>query len=392
MNGKERLLAAIKGDPVDRPPIWLREGFNIGGNILGEACIDVLGEGSNPEFTQEWKLTGLYKELFNYVSPYVDVIRGWGIGSYINRYLMIPPEHIKRKIIKKDKKTIQINGKIATPRGQLDFKDEIKKGVNSYWHIKHPVNSIGDLKALAEIPFHFNKTNITSHIKSFNKEHEKLNNRGIMSINFPSPIVAISHSMDFENFLIFSLTEKKFMHELLEEITRRCLIIINAIFEGNNIETIVNLGGSEQCTPPLMPPDAYDEYVVPYDGKIIKSLKKYGILVNMHCHGKVSYALKKMIDIGVDSIDPVEPPPQGDVTIAEARNIVGQKLTLVGNLEFNELEHEDTSHIKKRVKEILKIGKKRLIISSSAGPISMVTQKLVNNYKEWIDTVVAYYL
>ena len=97
MNGKERLLAAIKGDPVDRPPIWLREGFNIGGNILGEACIDVLGEGSNPEFTQEWKLTGLYKELFNYVSPHVDVIRGWGIGPYINRYLMIPPEHIKRR-------------------------------------------------------------------------------------------------------------------------------------------------------------------------------------------------------------------------------------------------------------------------------------------------------
>ena len=34
MTGRERLLAAIRGEVVDRPPIWLREGFNIGGNLL----------------------------------------------------------------------------------------------------------------------------------------------------------------------------------------------------------------------------------------------------------------------------------------------------------------------------------------------------------------------
>ena len=32
MNGKERLQAAIKGESVDRVPIWLREGFPLSGN------------------------------------------------------------------------------------------------------------------------------------------------------------------------------------------------------------------------------------------------------------------------------------------------------------------------------------------------------------------------
>ena len=390
MNGKERLYAAIKGDPVDRPPIYLREGFNIGGSILGEPQVELTGYGAegDMEFMRGWKLTELYKELFDYVSPHADVIRGWDIGQYINRYLMIPPRYIKRKRIKNDSYTIHLQGSIDTSRSQLYFQDEIKEGVNNYWHTRYPVNSIKDLIALAEIPFDFDKANIASYLKSFKEEYGRLGNRGIMCLNFPSPVVTVSHTIDLEKFLIFTLTEKKFMHELAEEITRRCLIIIDAIFEDNNIETIVNLGGSEQCVPPLMSPDAYDEWVVPYEGKIIKRLKKYGILVNVHCHGKVRNALKKMVDMGVDSTDPVEPPPQGDVTINEARKIVGQKLTLNGNLEFNELEFTDTDHIKKRVLEILESGRDRLIVGSSAGPISTVTPRLVENYKAWVDTVV----
>jgi uroporphyrinogen-III decarboxylase len=55
MTGKQRLLAAIKGEPVDRPPIWLREGFNIGGELLTEPMQEVLGGGADPEFLLGWK-------------------------------------------------------------------------------------------------------------------------------------------------------------------------------------------------------------------------------------------------------------------------------------------------------------------------------------------------
>lgn len=391
MEGKERLYAAIKGDPVDRPPVWLREGFNIGGNILNEPNISVLGEKGDTEFTLSWKLTDKYRELFDYVSPYVDVIRGWAIGPYINRFLMIPPKNIKRKSIQLDKRTIQIRGWVETPKGRLYFQDKLKKNINTYWHIDPLVHSVEELKMLAEIPFDFDKLNIKNYIENFKSEFKQLGNRGIMNIDFPSPIVAISHTMNLENFLVMSLTEKEYFHILLEEITQRCLIIIDAIFSENKLETIATLGGSEQCTPPLMPPSAYDEYVVPYDGKIIKRLKMYGIPVNIHCHGKVRYALRKMVDIGADLTDPVEPPPQGDVTYKEAREIVEKKLTIVGNLEFDEIENKDSTYIKKRIYEILKLGKDRLILGASAGPISPVTPRLVNNYRAWIDAVLEYY-
>ncbi len=391
MEGKQRLYNAIKGDRVDRPPIWLREGFNIGGNILNEPRVNVLGEEGDTEFTLSWKLTNLYRELFDYVSPHSDPIRGWGVGEYINRFLMISPENIHRKKIQVNENTIETKGWIETPTGRLYFKDVERKNVNTFWNIDHPVNNVKELKMLAEIPFHFENDSIKSYIDNFKKEHEELGNRGIMNIDFPSPIVAISHTMSLENFLAMSFTEKSYFLKLLEEVTRRCLIVIDAIFKDNRLETTVTLGGAEQCTPPLMPPKAFNEYVVPYDGEIIKRLKMYGILVNMHSHGKVCYALTRMIDMGVDFTDPVEPPPAGDVTYEEARSIVGGYLTLVGNLEFDELENADSIYIKKRVWEILKLGKNRLILGASAGPISAVTPRLVNNYKAWIDAVLEYY-
>jgi uroporphyrinogen-III decarboxylase len=241
------------------------------------------------------------------------------------------------------------------------------------------------------VPFEFDPAQIEVYLKDFHIWHNALGDRGIMRIEYPSPIVAISAAMSLENFLAMSMLEKDFFYELLEEITRRLLVITDAIFAKGPLETIVNFGGSEQCTPPMMAPEAFDDFIVPYDGKIIARLKEIGIPVNMHCHGKVGYALKKMIEMGVDASDPVEPPPSGNVTYAEAREITADKLTLVGNLEFDELENMDSTYIRKRVEEILSLGKEHLILGASAGPLNAVTPRLVDNYKIWIDTYLEQY-
>jgi hypothetical protein len=93
-----------------------------------------------------------------------------------------------------------------------------------------------------------------------------------------------------------------------------------------------------------------------------------------------------MIEMDVDSTDPVEPPPAGDVTFREAREIVQDRLTLIGNLEFDELENREPDYIASRVKEILSHGSDRLVIGSSAGPIHALTPKIATNYKSWIKT------
>jgi uroporphyrinogen-III decarboxylase len=386
VTGKERLFAAITGKDVDRPPIWLREGFNIGGPILGEPLLDVLGEGGDTNFTTSWKLDPQYQELFEFLSPHVEVIRSWDIGSYINRYLMIPPKYIKRCVRQIDKNTIMIDGTIETQNGVLTFKDQLTRGFNTYWHVEHPVKSIEDLKKLAEIPFVFDAQILGPFINKYHQIKQDLDNRGIMRLEYPSPIVAISATMKLEDLLMFSVTENGLFHELLEEITRRLLVITDELFANRDLETLVNFGGSEQCTPPLMSPESFDGFVVPYDGRIIDRLVQYGVPVNMHCHGKVRHALRCMMNMGVNSTDPVEPPPAGDITFTEARELTKEKLTLIGNLEFDELAHRSQEHIKQRVSAILSHGYKRLVLAASTGPIHALTSRTMANYKSWIET------
>jgi uroporphyrinogen-III decarboxylase len=393
VTGKERLLAALRGQEVDRPPIWLREGFNIGGDIRGEPLQNLKGLEAKlaPDFCLGWKDDSLYRELFEFVDPVADTMVSWNIGEHINRFLVIPPGYIHREVKQVDDRTLIVDGTIETPRGVLTFKDKLIRGINTFWRIEYPVSRVEDLKDLAALPFTFAPEALAPYLDAYRHKLDALGERGILQIGYPSPIVAISGTMSLENFLALSAMEKDLFHELLQEITARLLTITDALFSDRQLETIVNFGGAEQCTPPLMRPEAFDEFVVPYDGRIIARLKSYNIPVNMHCHGKVRHALECMKRMGVDSTDPVEPPPGGDLSYAEARAIAAGELTLVGNLEFDELATSTAGEIKKRILEMARFGSRRLILAASAGPISTITPKLAENYKAWIDTALQYF-
>jgi hypothetical protein len=87
----------------------------------------------------------------------------------------------------------------------------------------------------------------------------------------------------------------------------------------------------------------------------------------------------------------VEPPPAGDVTYAEAREVAGERLALIGYMDIEELDNQNTEYIRNRIQEILSLGKQRLILGASAGPISEVMCQLVDKYKLWIDTYLEHY-
>ncbi len=189
MTSKQRIRAAMKGEPVDRPPIWLREGFNIGGDIQGEPMADVLGSGGDADFTLGWKLESLYRELFDYVSM------GVGSGGVSEPLSDDTPRHIHREKIALDDDTVLVKGWVDTPRGRLTFVDKVIRNVNPYWHIEHLADSAAGLAQLAAMPFDFNPSVLDRYVASFRQKHAMLGDRGVMRIELPSPIVAISACM-----------------------------------------------------------------------------------------------------------------------------------------------------------------------------------------------------
>ncbi|OPZ22678.1 MAG: methylcobalamin:coenzyme M methyltransferase [candidate division BRC1 bacterium ADurb.BinA364] len=367
MNNKQRMEAALRGDPVDRPPIWLREGFDF---IHG------------PHRWLGWQADPIYRELWEFACPWCATVEGWSAGSHFNRFLGIPPDRIKSRVVAMPDGSVRNHGEIDTPKGKLHFLTERRPGENTSWTLKHAVETMSELEMLRSVPWELAPVSL----ESYHRAKERVGDQGVLRMGLSSPIVCISGAMNFEMFLELAGTEKALFHELLEEITRRFLFAVEAIFASGPLETTANLGGSEQCTPPMMRPEAFDEYVIPYDGKLVQALRRHGVCVNMHCHGKIRHALRCMREMGLDSTDPVEPPPGGDLSIAEAREIAGDRLTLIGNLQFGELEYAEPERIRRRVREILATGERRLVLAASAGPISRVSSRLAANIRAWIET------
>ena len=93
------------------------------------------------------------------------------------------------------------------------------------------------------------------------------------------------------------------------------------------------MGGSEHCGPGVVHPRLFRRMVTPYDQHIVGIIHSSGGIANYHTHGKLKDVLDDLAEIGVDVMSPIESGLQGDVTLAEVKARVGDRICLKGNLD-----------------------------------------------------------
>ncbi len=107
--------------------------------------------------------------------------------------------------------------------------------------------------------------------------------------------------------------------------------------------------------------------------------------MHVHCHGNVRSTLEMVIERGGDFFEPVEPPPDGDITFAEAKSLAAGRITLGGNIEARVLENETPDVVEKAVRAVFEGGTDRMILKLTAGPVSAVTKDMAANYHRVVD-------
>ncbi len=81
-------------------------------------------------------------------------------------------------------------------------------------------------------------------------------------------------------------------------------------------------------------PDQYREFVLPYERMVIEGIKdKLDLPVYTHTCGRIGDRLELMEATGTDGIDTLDPPPLGNVGLADAKERIGARLFLKGNLD-----------------------------------------------------------
>ena len=109
--------------------------------------------------------------------------------------------------------------------------------------------------------------------------------------------------------------------------------------------------GMEMALDPWMSREMFEDYIVPYDSKVYGLIHRYGGKTRIHCHGKAMRYLEQFVEIGIDGIEPCEPPPQADVVLREAKQLVGDRMLLCGNIpspQFQFLHPDETEELVKQ--------------------------------------------
>jgi len=141
-----------------------------------------------------------------------------------------------------------------------------------------------------------------------------------------------------ETYTLLAFAERALFHRLLEKLAPALHARTAQVardFPGH----LWRIFGPEYATPPYLPPALFEEYVVRYTGPMVAMIQRHGGFARIHCHGRIRDVLPHIVGMGASALDPIEPPPQGDVTLAEVRRQYGRELVLFGNLEIADIEN-----------------------------------------------------
>ena len=280
---------------------------------------------------------------------------------------------------------------LHTPRGDLKYIYETEEGKHTWWDLHKPIQCAADVEKMLSVPYRFQPPGADEY-EPFRRHRAEMGPDCIGGAGVNSMVAMLCGMMSYELLLEWVLTEPGLIRQLADAWLERT---------GEKVEFLLTQGvgpfwhfnGVERASPPMMGPQQWDELVVPYDGEIMRRIKERDPagLIHVHCHGHVATLLDSFVAMGVDSTDPVEPPSQGNIDIAEAKVKYDGKLVFLGNIEFLDMETRTPDEIEALVRHALTDGgTKNVILYPSAGPHERPTDRFTANAIRYIEAGVKY--
>jgi uroporphyrinogen decarboxylase len=102
----------------------------------------------------------------------------------------------------------------------------------------------------------------------------------------------------------------------------------------------------------------FDEFILPYEKKLVEAISGAGSFTVYHNCGRAEVLQKSYVEMGLSAWETVAEAPQGDNCLERAKKNVGDRITLIGNLDqVNFLKTATTAEVEERTEEVMKVGK-----------------------------------
>jgi hypothetical protein len=166
---------------------------------------------------------------------------------------------------------------------------------------------------------------------AFRAADQRIGGRGVPLVGVLHPLGWLVRHANMSEVYQWFRSERELLHRFLEKAnTHVTSQVRHAIAEG--VGPFFTVTAHEMLIPPWVGRDIFDEFVVPYDSMVNRAIHEGGGKLRAHCHGFCYEYLDAMQRMGIDSIEPLEPPPFGDVDLAGAKRLVGDRMLLSGNV------------------------------------------------------------
>ena len=104
-------------------------------------------------------------------------------------------------------------------------------------------------------------------------------------------------------------------------------------------------------------PELYRDLIVPAQAVLVQTCREAGVPSYCHTCGVIGDRLETIIDTGFDGIECLDPPPLGNVELADAVQRIGQRAFIKGNIDPVHMLLQGTpEQIRADVIERLEIG------------------------------------
>ncbi|MFA6240036.1 MAG: uroporphyrinogen decarboxylase family protein [Candidatus Hydrogenedentales bacterium] len=368
MTSRERLLVTLNGGIPDRVPISTYE--LSGWNTKAFENID-------PS----------YKRMMDAIRAGSDCICMWNPDSNVTFLETSAPVAIEISEERLEDRLIT-RRTIHTPRGPLTEMSEVVDNVYTVWRSERCCKSSADVDAALSIPYE----PLTFDYSDYDRIASEVGEHGILMASLPDALCVAAEMMEFGAFTVWALTEPDHFVCTLDAIHERNMENLRRMLAGRVLD-LYRIVGPEYASPPYLPPELFAQYVTPYVRDMVRLIHEHGSKARFHCHGRIGQVLDAIVASEADALDPCEPPPDGDIALADLKQRVGGSMCLFGNLELKQLELDEPEAIVRTVKACMDAAKAGggYVIMPTAAPItSPLSTKTEVNYIAFIEAANRY--
>ena len=376
MTRKERLMATLNGEPVDRPAVCF---YELDGFTQNENDPDIFNVFNH----ESWK------PLLELVRQKTDRIVMCGV-PFIQPVTELQKLTRKTTFFDEQGRRHEIT-EIKTQNGILKKHTRRDLDVDTEWTLEHLLKDEEDLEAWLRLP---DEEIGSPDYRKVCEAEKALGDSGIVMLDTGDAVCTLADLLGMENFMVLSMTETELIEAALRKIHRIIVERTKRVaedFPGH----LWRIYGPEYACAPYLPPEFYKKFIVGYDQELVDLIHNTGGFVRIHQHGRQKEILDFTVGMGCDAIDPAEPVPHGDIDLIDIRKKYGKQIVIFGNIEISDIETMPAEEFERIVIRTIKEGTcgegRGFVLMPTACPLGRVlSENTLRNYQKMVELAETY--